>query len=97
MKGRCYWCGKPATTTRQIEPKKTKRDGTLVRRAVEVEVCPAHSRMIDRNVRARDLRQLIARRRRDLLRIQTPDDRRALEADLAVLERDLANLEASAA
>jgi hypothetical protein len=93
MSGTCAWCGADAITTREVEPAQVKRDGTLVRRAIEVECCGEHARMVDRNTMAADLRARIKRKRAQLPRFVLQEARDAAAAELAHLEAQLRDLE----
>jgi hypothetical protein len=91
--GTCAWCGALAVTSREIEPAKVKGDGTLVRRAIEVDCCGEHARMVDRNWMAADLRATIKRKRAQLPRFVLQEARDAAAAELAHLEGRLRDLE----
>jgi hypothetical protein len=56
----CAWCGEPSTGSREIEPA-VKSKGLVVKPARRADVCDRHAAMVDREVRAGELRTMIRR------------------------------------
>ncbi len=89
----CRWCGKPATTVRDVVPAEITARTKLIRRpAISADVCDEHAAMIDRNVRRAELERVISRWTSQLASLPHSPRRKRIIAELGRARLELAEL-----
>ena len=90
----CRWCGKPATTQREVVPADVNKQTKETRHAPSTaDVCDEHAAMIDREVRRAELEAAIRRLNSRLARTAIDSPRHAvIVKELGASRLELAEL-----